>query len=418
MGTDTARPFAATIFLPLLAAACGGGFATTPVRIDSFTATPPVISAGSEVVLEWRVAGDVAVLALSRDGVELGEPEAPSGSRRVGGLEPGLHLFLLRAADRLGATREARALVEVLETPRIVAFEATPPVRTTRGSSTLSWEVTGAERVRLLAAEVVLLDTDDGRAREGRQVVRPDRATDYLLVATGPGGSDQRTLRVEVLGAPLFELLEATPPRVARGGRTTLRWQTRSASALRIRSGDATVLDVPGQQVAAGTHEVVLGETTSFTFEATGEGGISSAELRVVVEPRARILAFVAQPSTVVAGATTTLTWRTEGIDLLELRANGESLAIDAPVSEGSVDLRPAGDTSYELWGAGLDGSDVATALVEVHGVPVIEHFAADPAERVIGRGPAVLSWRTRGAGAVSIEDAGGVAVEVAGLPL
>lgn len=71
--------------------------------------------------------------------------------------------------------------------PSVVSFAASPATIVAGASTTLSWQVTGADTIVVTdAADVVVYDGADAA---GSQVVSPATTTVYTLKATGPGGT-------------------------------------------------------------------------------------------------------------------------------------------------------------------------------------------------------------------------------------
>lgn len=407
--------------LGLVLAACSPEAELESVRITSFTATPSPARVTDDVVLSWALSGSATSVELLQDGVALAPaPElGASGARTITGLAPGAHVFVLRAAAGAGAAVEAEARVEVLSPVEIAELNASPESIRSGEASTISWRTTGAVSAQLFEDDVLLAPIAPASVASGERVVLPTFSRTYRLVATGPGGSAERTVRVEVPRAPLFLSLELTPSRVRRGGTTTLSWRTSQATALEVRSGNVLVHTVPAAEVAEGQKELTVETTTTFDVLATGAGGEALEHRTVVVVPKARIVSFGAQPGEVVVGSSTTLAWVTEGVDDLTLTANGVPVDIaQLDVVDGALEVTPLEDTVYTLTGTGLDGTDTASATVQVHGLPVIESFASDTSSIVLGEGTAVLSWSTRNGTSVAIEDGDGTPVDVSSQPV
>jgi peptidoglycan-associated lipoprotein len=86
--------------------------------------------------------------------------------------------------------------------PAITRFEAEPSTVERGQASTLSWAVTGETNNIAISPAVGTV------AATGSRQVSPSNTTSYTITATGPGGSDSRTVSVTVTAPPKA----VTPP--------------------------------------------------------------------------------------------------------------------------------------------------------------------------------------------------------------
>lgn len=119
-----------------------------------------------------------------------------------------------------------------------------------------------------------------------------------------------------------------------------------------------------------------------------------------------QILSFSADPATVEAGQTTTLSWTTAHATSVRLLEEGLELPLEpGSAAAGSVEVQPATSTTYELIAVGASGVEVGaevTVLVAVPEGPEIKSFLADPAEIVAGEG-STLRWEVDGASEITL---------------
>lgn len=170
--------------------------ASQPV-INSFTASPPAISAGGTTVLVWNVTG--ASSASIDHGVG---PVGAVGSITV---SPGSSvLYTLTAANSAGSIT-AVAPVTVGEVapsgkPVINSFNVSPANIFTGGSTTLSWDVSGATSIAI--------DHGIGAVNpSGSKSVSPLISTTYLMTASNAAGWVTGTVAVHVTLPPLSPAL-------------------------------------------------------------------------------------------------------------------------------------------------------------------------------------------------------------------
>lgn len=399
-----------------LAAACGTGpVASTPVRIESFTATPSPVAAGGDVTVSWIVTGDVGAVELFRGATSLGRFK-DKDSFVLEQIPEGPIELTLFATARTGPDQTAKLTLNAVSGPDVALFTA-DRTSVARGTGvTLRWKVAGADTMTITAGDTVVTSGEGRDATAGSVLVKPEDETTYTLTAQGVGGTITRTLTISMLAAPVIALAEATPMRVNTGESVTVRWQTEHADALTILADGRTTFVAPHDAVASGTRALVPGATGSLTLRAEGPGGETTRELQIEVVPSVRITSFSADRSDVLSSQAVTLSWTVEGATRVELTANGTPVDLEAPgASSGSVTTTPDTTTLYELTAIGPDGTVHASTTVQVYALPLITAFQSDRTQVFRRREPAILSWETRDGTAISIADSSGQLVDVGG---
>jgi hypothetical protein len=160
--------------------------------------------------------------------------------------------------------------------PVVNAFEANPPSISTGGSSTLTWNISGAASVGI--------DQGIGNvALTGSRVVAPGATTTYTLTATNASGSITATCQVVVAGTPAppaaglpVITFTANPPGVTAGNSSTLSWNVSNATSTTIDQGIGNV-------AASGSTIVLPVATTTYTLTASNAAGSSTATTQVIV---------------------------------------------------------------------------------------------------------------------------------------
>ncbi len=158
---------------------------------------------------------------------------------------------------------------------------------------------------------------------------------------------------------PLVVSFAASVATINPGQSSTLSWTTTNATSVSI-SGV-----VAGQPVN-GSVSVSPVVTTTYTLTAAGPGGTVTATATVTVNAVSSpaVLSFVADPTTVNSGQSSTLSWSTTNATSVSISGVGAG----KPLS-GSALVSPAVTTTFTLTATGPGGTATATATVTVSGV-------------------------------------------------
>ncbi|MBL0211757.1 MAG: heparinase II/III family protein [Holophagaceae bacterium] len=166
-----------------------------------------------------------------------------------------------------------------------------------------------------------------------------------LLTFTDAGGTQ----------LPSIASFTATPATITAGQSSTLNWSVSGAASLSIDHGVGAV---------TGASQVVSpGATTTYTLTATNAAGSVTATATVTVNPAPQpptISSFIATPSAITAGDSSTLSWTVSG---------ATSLSIDSgvgTVTGASRVVSPSATTTYTLTATNSAGSATASATVTV----------------------------------------------------
>lgn len=162
--------------------------------------------------------------------------------------------------------------------PVIQSFDASAE-RVRAGSEvTLSWEVTGAERV-VLSSDSGLKPTDvTGRSS---YTVKQSADTTYTLESSNAYGSASATVTVRVGKPPVITSFTASPTTIDPGSSATLSWQVSGEGSIGL-SLDHDIGEVTGKTSV----EVRPEKTTTYTLRA--ESPYGEAEMKVKVNVRRR----------------------------------------------------------------------------------------------------------------------------------
>lgn len=255
---------------------------------------------------------------------------------------------------------------------------------------TFSWQQIGGPPVTLSGADTAQASFT---AEEG------ENYHFRLTVRDGQGGVGTDRVTVSARGVQDVEIIRfsADPQTVEPGGRTTLVWEIQNAESAEI-SGLGDV------DPSAGTQQVVVNETTTYTLTARNASGEVSRSVTVNVDtPEVRILRFTATPDQIEAGESSVLAWETQNAGTVTIEGIGPVAA------SGTTTVSPETTTTFRLTASNAAGSVTQTATVTVRSrpaPPTINVFEASPAEIDAG-GEATLTWEVQNAGQVSITGLG-----------
>lgn len=416
-------------FLPLaaalaLAAGCGSGGGggpekekIAPPEILSFSADPTTIELGAEVKLTWSVRGADSVELKNTQGEtnDLGAEE--NGSIVVTPTDSTTYTLW---AYNAGGNSTRRAEIRVIDTgrPRI-QLSADPSKITIGEGSTLRWSVTGATHLTLREGSTVL---DDAAPVTGSLEVQPDHTTTYHADAEGPGGSDTKTVKIEVMAAiDSFTAAETEP--VLKGAPVELSWSVRGADKLVLSNLDGYETEIDAGMLESGTATAPAGSAGAFRLTAFRSGAQSTATARVdilgapkitMLEPSAPFVTAASEANPIAV----TISWRVDGADALSLAADpGGPIFEDRSDLTGSVPFEvTAGTTRFVMTATNAAGSTTRETRVTSVPVPAVVTFAAS--RLLVGANdPLQLSWKATGATRVDllangVVAAGGIAVE------
>jgi hypothetical protein len=166
--------------------------------------------------------------------------------------------------------------------PVVNSFDANPPSISAGGSSTLTWNSSGAASVSI--------DQGIGNvALTGSRPVAPSTTTTYTLTATNSSGSLTATCQVMVAGTPaappaappaaglpVVSSFTANPPGITAGNQSALSWNVSNATSVTI--GPAV-----GTFAASGSTIVSPASTTTYTLTATNAVGSTTSTAQVIV---------------------------------------------------------------------------------------------------------------------------------------
>ncbi|ADV68667.1 FHA domain-containing serine/threonine-protein kinase [Deinococcus maricopensis] len=299
-----------------------------PLKVVYFKATPNTLVGGGNTTLSWQVenAGKIRIQGLrgpNLDGTFPAQGTYPTTVSKT-------TTFVLLAGD---PKKPVKASAKVIVTPRpinVVRFETTTPTLTGKGTANLRWEVTGVNSIRIQGVRGP--NVDGSFPNKSATTVPVSKTTTFVLLAGDPKQPKKATTVVTVKARPVvINSFRASPTSIVGQGTATLSWSVSGVNSVRIQGVRGTNND--GSFPAAGSFAVPVSKTTTFILLAGDpkQPARSTATVLVTrpastpntgtVTPPAnppantiRIVDFSANPPSVRAGETTTLTWNVQGV--------------------------------------------------------------------------------------------------------
>jgi hypothetical protein len=373
--------------------------------------TPPVAEAGPDqigvpagtITLDASASYSPDGLALTYQWTQIGGPavqlsSANSAVTTFTAAEGSTYNFRFTVTDALGGQALAKVTVTTKAVPavRILNFAANPAAISAGESSTLIWQVQNAD--------TVTITPDLGTvASSGSKAVSPAATTTYTLTATNSKGALTQTVTVTV-NQPQVKVadFQANPTTIGAGQSTMLYWQTQNADTVTISGGVGTV-------AASGSTSVSPTVTTTYTLTAANRFGQATATVTITVNVAApTVVSFLANPPSIAAGQTSTLTWQVTNATTVTISGLG------AVSATGTQTVTPAQTTIYTLTTTNDGGETTASATVTVvpagggGGPAAITSFKTSAAALTLGQ-TATLSWTTTGGNRAFISGVGPV---------
>jgi len=329
--------------------------------INSFSSNADSIFAGQSATLSWSVAGATSVSINPDVG-----PVSLNGTKNV---SPGSTTkYLLTASNDAGnSTASALLTVTPSKIPIITTFSAGPASINAGEPSTLTWDVIGAKSINISQGI-------GGVAAKGSTQVTPAATATYTLTADSDYGSATRpvTVTVDTTNAtgrpgtaitknpPAITTFSVSQNSIMLGDNIKLTWDVSGARTVSISPDVGTVPSSGWAMV------IPTAATTTYKLSAVNTFGTETAETSVTVNTSADgtapvIKSFIAAPTSISAGGTSTLTWAIKGATLYTI-----DQGIGIPASKFSQTVSPSENTTYTLTAINSSGTDRAIAVVIV----------------------------------------------------
>ncbi len=222
--------------------------------------------------------------------------------------------------------------------------------------------------------------------------VSPTATTTYTLTVTpSSGAAVTQTATITVNPAPTITSFVASPDTITVGGSSSLTAVFSNGTGV-ITPGNLSVISGTAVSVSPAT-------TTTYTLTVTppAVGTAITQTVTVTVVPAPTITSFVANPATIAAGASSSLT---------AVFANGTGVITpgNLAVTSGTpVSVSPATTSTYTLTVTNSAGTAITqTATVTVVPAPTITSFVANPATITVGGSSSLKAVFANGTGVIT----------------
>ncbi len=269
------------------------------------------------------------------------------------------------------ATQTAKPTVDLSVSPTSVTVGST---------AVLSWTSQNANSCE------ATMGWNGSRARSGSENVSPATTTVYMVTCTNQYGStsDTATLTVHSMPTQPGLAFSVSPMTINYGSSTMMTWSSVGTTNC-FASGGWT-----GSRSVSGTLTISPATTTAYGLTCTGSGGSIHGTTTVTVVPPAQpTVTLSSNPASILAGATSTLTWASTNATSCDARGGWNG----GKILSGSQTISPATTTTYVLTCTGVNGMVSATTTVAVSAVPTPTlNFSASPSQIMSGA-TSTLSW-------------------------
>jgi hypothetical protein len=223
----------------------------------------------------------------------------------------------------------------------------------------------------------------------------------FRLVVKDPQGQqavDTVTVTTSSTEPVQIVRFQAVPDTIRAGEQSALDWQVMNADSVTITNiGN---VDANGQRPVSPT------QTTQYRLTARNERGEVSAiaTVRVEEQPPAQFLACTANPASILAGESATISWATANADTVSIGGIG------AVGTSGSQVVSPTQTTTYTLTANNARGPVTCNVSVQVTQgeAPRVVGFTANPTTISAGQA-STLTWNVENADTVEISGIGPV---------
>ncbi len=368
--------------------------------VTNFSVSPSSINTGDSAMLQWETTGATSVFI---------EPEIGyvplSGSQAV---SPTNSTSYVLTASNTASTITSSTTLNVKPSPpygrsyspqypssspgspaQVNFFDINPPIINPGSSTTMQWDVSGANTVFISQGIGVV-------SSSGTMTISPLTTTSYTVTATNFYGSVNSLATVivnPVAGAPVIVSFTSTPNSITAGSPSTLHWNVTGATSVSINQAIGAV-------PSSGTQTVSPSVTTTYTLTAINSSSSAAASTTVMVLASTTpdlpvITSFMSNPTSIIAGQSAILQWNVTGATLVSIDQGQGYLA-----PSGTRLVSPATTTAYTLTATNSSGSVTALTIVAVTqptALPMILRFSVYPTSIIPGDST-TLQWQVSGA--------------------
>ena len=380
-GTQVVSPTVTTTYTATATGTVTSVTATTTVTVVSqgppsqpvvsIAANPASINAGSSSTLTVAASNAVQVVVTGTDGSTF-TLQATAGTQTVNGTHAvtptATTTYTATATGAGGTTVTATTTVTVaaaVPNAPTVTIAANPASINAGGSSTLTVTATNASQVIVSGSDG---STYTLQPNGGTQAVNPTATPTYTATASGTGANATATTTVTVVApqAPPTVSISASPTTINAGSASTLTVVATNATQVVVSGSDGTTYTLTP---SGGTQAVSPAANTTYTATATGTGTPATASTNVTVVPAppppAATVTIVANPTSITAGGSSTLTvTATNATQVTVTGTDGSNYSL--PPTGGAQVVSPSTTTTYNVAATGAGAPAQASTIVTV----------------------------------------------------
>lgn len=336
--------------------------------VVSLTLSPVTITTGNSATLAWSASNSPTSCTASGSwsGVK-----ASSGSQNTEVISmPGTYYYNLSCTNAGGTGYANNIPLTVLVPSAPVVTLSSNPISVTSGSSsTLTWSVTNSPTSCTASGDWSGAKATTGGTQNTGALTSVKTYT-YTLTCTNAGGSNSASTSVGVTSggggvvAPVVSL-NIAPTSIGSGSSSTLSWSATNSPTSCIASGSWS-----GAKSASGSQStgvITMAGSYTYTLLCSNSAGSNSKSvvLTVIAVP---VVTLTANPSTITAGGTHTLTWSATNSPTSCTAGgswSGVKAASGGPVTVGPINT--AGSYLYSLSCTNAGGTGTANVPVTVN---------------------------------------------------
>lgn len=282
------------------------------------------------------------------------------------------------------------------EKVEILSFSADAGTVVEGTSVTLSWQTRHAAQVVILA-NGASVDLSGAEVSSGTVAVTLDETTDFVLRASGPGGSAEAgpvTVEVTPKGTLAILAFAVAPDEIDEGEPVTFSWRTSHAEAVAIHASGGDVVDLGDATAEEG--EATIHPMAGDTYTLRASRGEETVTEEVVVRIKGAPTASLQVSSDrVIWGESVSLTWETEGATSVRIERDGVSIH-ETTDAVGELSDVPNLSATYSVVASRGEKVHRAAATVEVE--PVVISFEVLEEEPTPVGGSVRIAWNVGGA--------------------
>ncbi len=369
---------------------CNGNSVRDSVTINvppniSFYANPANITSGQSSTLSWSSYSASTCTAgggWSGNKSPRGYIPGPELTETVSPTQTTTYTLFCTGA---GGSATQSVTVTVSPAPTTPAPTATlTATQTSGGSYQISWNSTNATSC-ISSGDGASWGWPSARYISGGQVTPVITTTQtFTITCTGPGGSKSASVTVNPYVTPTpapTVTLTASPSSITAGQSSTLSWTSTNASSCYTQTPEQDSIIYGG---TSGSRIVTPPQSYQYLVGCYGSSGqVAYGNVTVTVNPvvaptPAPTLTLYANPTSITAGQSTTLTWSSTNA------TSCSSYTPDLNGINGSIDVYPTQYTMYALTCDGPGGSIIEFVTVDVSPAPTVAtpslfYFFASP---------------------------------------